>query len=323
MAYRLIYSTIIIAMFLAAAVTTAQSIAVSVDSDSATVGDVITFGVALKVSGGARVVPPETNRGFGNFTVLAWDSETRLGTGGGYDTAVYHYSLSIFRPRDCTIPSLRFLVGGENDTVFDTLMTSPVPVRIISVIPEDTPDDALVIRDLKAQQRTGRANIRSLWILLLLALAVVAWLLWNKYGGKGAVSQTADVPLMPPYEEAVAAITELEGKGYLERGDVRAYAFELSEIFKRYIGRRYNTIAPELTTEEIVAWLEFSGISREMRLCAEWFFRTSDQVKFAKWTPDRLTVDRFMKEVRTFLEATKPGTELPYEQETQRMGVVE
>ncbi len=104
---------------------------------------------------------------------------------------------------------------------------------------------------------------------------------------------------------------------------VREYVFELSEIFKRYIGRRYDTIAPELTTEEIVSWLEFSDISREMRMCAERFFRSSDQVKFAKWVPDRSCIEGYRKDVMTFIEATKPDPTLPYERKTERMGATQ
>jgi hypothetical protein len=177
--------------------------------------------------------------------------------------------------------------------------------------------------DLKAQQKTGGADIRSLWILLIIALAVLAYYLLGKYLKKKPGEDAPVVPLKPPYEEAIAAIAELESRKLLEQGNIREYVFDLSEIFKRYIGRRYETIASELTTEEIVSWLEFSGISFDMRLCAERFFRTGDQVKFAKWKPNQETIDGFIKDVRTFLEATKPNPELQYEQKTERIGAVE
>jgi hypothetical protein len=277
--------------------------------------------IALKVPKNAQIVQPEAGKGkFGDFVILSSQSDIKTG-GNGHDTAVYNYYITTFKPENCTIPQLQFLAGI--DTLFDTLATPPIPVNIISVIPPDTPDSALAIRDLKAQQKAGRASLESLWLLLLVALAVIIWYLLERRAKKFSTSAIPTVPLKPPYEEALELLSELEGKKYLEQGRVREHTFELSEIFKRYIGRRYDTIAPELTTEEIVAWLEFSGISREMRASAEWFFRASDQVKFAKWAPDPQTVSRFMKEVRTFLEATKPETALPYEQKTQKMGAAE
>jgi hypothetical protein len=289
--------------------------------DSVTVGDSILFTIALKVPKNAQIIQPEAEKGkFGDFVVLSSQSDIKAG-GGDHDTAVYNYYITTFKPENCAIPQLQFLAGI--DTLFDTLATPPVPVSVISAIPPGIPDSALAIRDLKAQQKAGRASLESLWLLSLVALAAVIWYFLERRAKRFSTSAIPTVPLKPPYEEALELLSELEGKKYLEQGRVREHVFELSEIFKRYIGRRYDTIAPELTTEEIVAWLEFSGISREMRVSAEWFFRTSDRVKFAKWSPDSQTVSRFMKEVRTFLEATKPETALPYEQKTQKMGAAE
>jgi len=288
--------------------------------DSVSVGDSISLRVTFKIPKDAQVIPPETGKGFGDFAVLSMNNENITGKDKDGDTALYRYHLSVYKPENCTIPSLNFLVKpASSDTLFDTLRTAPVPVRVISAIPPDTPDSALVIRDLKAQQRAGRASLQSLWLLLIAVLAIAAYYLFERYAKKNAKESAPPIPLKPPYEEAIDALGELEKKKHLEQGRVREYTFELSEIFKRYIGRRYDTIAPELTTGEIVSWLEYSGISREMRVCAEWFLHNSDQVKFAKWTPDSQTLNRFIKEVRTFLEATKPDTELPYEQKTQKM----
>jgi hypothetical protein len=196
---------------------------------------------------------------------------------------------------------------------------------MISALPDDPPDSGgFALKDLKAQQRAGKADLWYLWIALAAALAVIAIILMRKYLKKKPVADTAPaVPTLPPYEEAIAAMEALDGKKYLERGMVREYVFELSEIFKRYIGRRYDTIAPELTTEEIVAWLEFSDISREMRLCAERFFRSGDQVKFAKMIPDRQCIEGYIRDVRIFIEATKPDPTLPYERKTERMAVTQ
>ena len=289
--------------------------------DSVSVGEPIFLSVTFKTPKGAQVIPPETDKGFGDFAVLSMNNESAIGKDN--DTALYRYHLAVYKPENCTIPSLNFLMKrAESDTLFDTLRTAPLPVRVVSVIPHGTPDSALVIRDLKAQQQAGRPSLHSLWLLLAAVLAIAAYYLFERYGKKNANETAPTVPLKPPYEEAIGALDELEKKKYLEQGKVREYTFELSEIFKRYVGRRYDTIAPELTTGELVSWLEFSGISREIRACAEWFLRTSDQVKFAKWTPDSQTLNRFLKEVRTFLEATKPETELPYEQKTQKMEAV-
>jgi len=336
------------------------SITASVSADSAMVGDELLLDVVITgVPKGAKIIPPDTEKGFGEFSVLSWEEVSTQsanaktkGKDKDRDSSryQYRYGIAAYKPENCTIPSIRFLVNtGDNavsndnsginndsggigfsvgyaggNTGYDTLSTQPIPIRMLSALPDDPPDSGgFALKDLKGQQSTGGADLWYLWIILGIALAVAAFILMRKYlKKKGSAAATA-VPLLPPYEEAMEAIDALDGKKYLERGMVREYVFELSELFKRYIGRRYDTIAPELTTEEITAWLEFADISREMRLCAERFFRSGDQVKFAKWVPDRSCIDGYVKDVRTFIEATKPDTMLPYERKTERMGAVQ
>jgi len=355
-----------------------MSITASVSADSATVGDELLLDVVITgVPKDAKVIPPDTDKGFGEFSVLSWedlrarsadaDSKAKAKAKGkdkdkDRDSSRYRYRYGIaaYKAENCIIPPIRFLVntggvnaigidngGINNDSVgnsgvnnnnnngdvgfsvgavnlagYDTLSTQPIPIRMLSVLPAEPPDSGgFAIKDMKGQQSAGGADLWYLWIVLGAALAAAAFILLRKYLKKKDSAAAPAVPALPPYEEAVGAIDALDGKKYLERGMVREYVFELSEIFKRYIGRRYDTIAPELTTEEIAAWLEFSDISREMRLCAERFFRSGDQVKFAKWVPDRPCIDGYVKDVRTFIEATKPDTTLPYERKTERMGV--
>ena len=108
-------------------------------------------------------------------------------------------------------------------------------------------------------------------------------------------------PPKPPYEEAMEALAALEAKQYLLKGLVREYVFELSDILKRYIERRFSINAAEFTT-----WLGVSPLAKEQRAAMEWFFRAADPVKFAKMLPDQDTLDRFGAEARVFLETTKP-----------------
>jgi hypothetical protein len=312
------------------AIAASASIGASVSADSAMVGDTLSLNVVITgVPKDAKIIPPDTDKGFGEFSVLAWEEVSAQNAkakvkGNDRDSSRYRYRYSVaaYKPENCTVPSIRFLVGAGD---YDTLSTEPIPIRMLSALPSSPPDSGgFALKDLKAQQGAGKADLWYLWIILGVVLAVAAFILMRKYlKKKGGADAVPAVCLLPPYEEAMGAIEALDGKKYLERGMVREYVFELSEIFKRYIGRRYDTIAPELTTEEIVSWLEFSDISREMRLCAERFFRSSDQVKFAKWIPDRSCIDGYVNDVRTFIEATKPAPTLPYERKTERLGVAQ
>ena len=298
----------------------AQIISASALPESVTVGDEISLRITLQTSRGAQIIAPETGNGFGNFIVRDHQTETK--SGNDYDTTVYSYTIAIFKPQDCTIPSLSFLIK-VSDTQTDTLRSQSIPVNIISVLPDDGEYDELTIRDLKKQQVTGRRGFGWIfWLFLIVLIGAAAFYAFKRFF-KNRGGNAAAVPQKPAYEEAIEALLQLEEKKLVPAGLIKEHVFELSEIFKRYIGRRFGINAPEFTTDEMVSWLESSRLTKELRLNTEWFFRTSDPVKFARLIPDSQTLQKFDYEVRNFLEATKPLPAAQIQNENDLQGKTE
>jgi len=295
-----------------------QIISASAQPDSVTVGDEISLRIALRTPKGVQPAAPETGRGFGNFIVR--DHQTETVSGSDYDTTVFSYTVAIFRPQNCTIPPLSFLIN-VNDTLTDTLYSPSIPINVASVLPVDVEYDELSIRDLKGQQITGRPYMGWIFWLLLAALLGAAFFYIVKRYIKDKADAVIKIPQKPAYEEAIEALLQLEDKKLVPAGLIKEHVFELSEIFKRYIGRRFAANALEFTTDEMVSWLESSKLTKELRLNAEWFFRTSDPVKFARLIPDSQTLQKFDDEIKKFLEATKPVPQV--QGETQPQGKTE
>jgi hypothetical protein len=261
------------------------------------VGDRVLFTVTAVVPKGATVVPPDPANSFGPLAVKTWDNrKTPLAQ---TDSISFDYVLTTYKAENCTIPPLPYFL--ENGVAHDTLRTQSVPLTVIPLCRSDSAD----IMDLKPQQVTGKRPLLWLWLLLgvwaAAAAALTAWHFIRKLK-----KPLPPPPPKPPYEEALEALTALEAKQYLQKGMVREYVFELSEILKRYMERRFGVNAAEFTTEEMLAWLGISQIDKEQKNSAEWFFRAADPVKFAKFLPDRDTIGRFGAEARGIIEATKP-----------------
>jgi hypothetical protein len=275
----------------------------AVTQDSLTVGERIGFRVSIVVPAGAHVAAPETEQGFGDFVVKQW-SEDRTERESS-DSLAFNYVLTLYTTEPCTIPSLPF-IHVKSDSAYDTLRSEPVPVRVISVVTSDSAD----LRDLKPQQIAGNRPLLWLWVLfgavLALAAAYVAWRLWQK-----SRKPPPPPPPKPPYEEAIEALARLEAKQYLMKGMVREHVFELSDILKRYVERRFGTNASEYTTEEMLDWVQVAPLDSALRLSLEWFFTEADPVKFAKHVPDRATISRFDPEARSFIEKTRPTPQAP------------
>jgi hypothetical protein len=274
-----------------------STIVSSVSQDSLYIGDRIHLGVVLMVPRASQVVPPATENGFGKFAVKEWASDKTEKKNA--DSLTFHYIITTYSAENCTIPALDFILAKEGGA--DTLHTLPVPMRLILVFSPDTAS----IKDLKPQQSVGKPSLAWLWIVLALTAGAAAFLLIRKYLPKQGKVLRAPPP-KPPYDEAMEALATLEAKQYIAKGMIREYAFELSEIVKRYLERRFDVHAAEFTTEEMLDWIKLSPLDPDCRKSVEWFFSTTDPVKFAKWLPDNDTVNRFGPGMRSFIEKTRP-----------------
>ena len=288
------------ALVLLAGLSSATVLYTDLSRDSLTVGERIEYTVRLVVPPGADVRTPPVEHAFGELVVKDWSlDETERDHS---DSLAFSYILTTYTTQPCSIPQLLYIV--EHDDKQDTVLTDAVALRPISVI--DT--DSAQLRDLKPQQRVGMPSLWWLWTLLGLgaliggAIALRRWL-------RSRRKPKPPPPPPPPYDEAVEALSALEAKDYLSRGLIREHVFELSDILKRYVGRRFRTNAAEYTTDEMLSWLKRSSLDRDSRTRAESFFRDTDPVKFARMIPRMDTVRRFNTDVRTFVNNTRPRKE--------------
>ena len=285
-----------------ASISQATVLSTAISQDSLFVGDRVHFCVSMLVPKAATIIPPSTDTGFGKFVVREWNSDKVEKS--NVDSLSFNYIITLYTTEQCTLPALPYVqVQGDKK---DTLYSQKLPVRLVLVNNTDSTNPS--IKGLKPQQTVGSPSLLWLWLLLCACIAGTGIYLFKRfYKSKEKAKQKA--PPKPAYEEAMEALTLLDTKQYLLKGMVREYVFELSDIFKRYIERRFEINAAEFTTEEMLDWTKRSALEPPERKIAEWFFSTADPVKFAKWLPDSDTLYRFGKDVRQFVEQTRPRIE--------------
>ena len=71
----------------------------------------------------------------------------------------------------------------------------------------------------------------------------------------------------------------------LERGQVKEYHIQVSEILRTYLERRFRVDALEMTTIEVLGGLERAGVDGSFRERLRRFLGQCDLVKFAKVRP--------------------------------------
>ncbi len=281
------------------------------------VGDRITLTVSIIAPSGATIVPPEVEEGIGPFAVKEWFHD-RVDRDHS-DSLSFRYHITTYETKLCTIPSLPFIeTKGES---YDTLFSDSLPMQVLSVIAAMKPDsgDTIRLKDLKEQQIAGKPSLLWLWLLIAAALITAGIFIGRHFFAKQKQVPQGPPP-KPPYEEAMDSLRALENKNYLSQGLLREYVFELSEILKWYMERRYQINAAEFTTEEMLEWINGKPFAEKLCRSMEWFFDVTHPVKFAKIVPDMALVKKLTEETKHFLHTTRPNDVVPNKQQAQSEG---
>ena len=271
-----------------------------ISQDTLTIGDRIELTVSLIVPKDAQIIPPETDAGFGNFTVKSWD--TKKTERNASDSIAFKYLLTTYTVEQCSIPALPFVEVNEDGG--DTLYSDTIPMRVISVITGNK-GDTIRLKDIKPQQIAGKPSFLWFWVFFIIGM-IASGIYVGRYFWLQSRKPPPPPPPKPPYEEAIEALAMLEGKQLLTKGLLREYVFELSDILKRYMGRRFNSNAAEYTTEEILEWIQTAPFDKKLIQPMEWFFDYTHPVKFAKVIPEVVTVKKLYDAAKSFIENTRP-----------------
>ena len=192
----------------------------------------------------------------------------------------------------------------DNEIRFQNeLQTEPLKIEVRSAL--TTQDTLLHPRDI-----TGTLSPRrSLKDLIASALktgavvgvvgaaAIAAWILWRR--------RRQNVPPVAPELLALQALEQLGRRDWIELGRARDYYYELTEIVRAYIERKFSLAAPEMTTEEFLNALARKPAALPYdtyRLRA--FLEACDLVKYAAFSPQRSDADQALMTARAFVHET-------------------
>jgi hypothetical protein len=143
-----------------------------------------------------------------------------------------------------------------------------------------------------------------LWIMLgVMGCAVVIGLVLKFLIRRKAVPVA---PLKPIWERALEGMLKIEQAGYIQKGLIKEYYCDLSDIVRWYIEERFDVRAPEMTTEEFIHVVRYSDkLTDAQQGFLRDFLNASDMVKFAKFIPSAEEMYRAMRLARTFVEETR------------------
>jgi len=282
------------------------TIKTEVDRNKIMLGDIFTYSIIIRHDPKVKVSLPGWGANVGQFEIRDYQLDQRQEE-DGHLLSQSRYSLAIYDTGTFTIPPVAVgysLQDGEEQL---TLLSDSVDIEVESIASSEATD----IKGLK-QQAVIPPDYRLLYlgIAAILALMVIAaGLLYYFKKIRRVKGADQEIYLGPPHEVALKELEALLAKNLLGQGQIKQFYFELSEIIRRYLGRRFQIYTLERTTAEIVGQIEGLYLAQDIYAIIITFLDDTDLVKFAKYIPGSRENEGVIEMARTIIDKTRIVTD--------------
>lgn len=184
----------------------------------------------------------------------------------------------------------------------DEIKTEGLLLNVQTIILEEGAE----LKDIK-QPMTAPIGWSDIWpwLLGLIILGIIIYIL-RKYiiNKKRLPNKTEPEVLIPADIIALEKLIELEEAKVWQEGKIKKYYSSLSEIIRRYTEQRFEFIALELTTTEIIEELK-NKLNTEQLDNLRMLLQRADLAKFAKSKPIDTENTESMILAKSFVNNTK------------------
>lgn len=254
---------------------------VAIAPDSITVGDPIEVLLSAETPSGGVAALPALADSVGPFAVLDAGPIERSERQGRV-TWTQKARVTLFETGAATWPALPLLWSrGDGDTLAAYSAAAHVGVR--ALLPAEA-KGITDLRDVKGVVNLAR-ELWWLWLLVAAAAGAVGYALWRRFRARRGVAPLEPIvlPKLPPAVAFEQGLDALLARGLIERGELKDYYVEVSQLLRRYLEDAYRFPAVEATRAEVLEEVGRRAVftDSDRRFLAEWL-NAGDLVKFAK-----------------------------------------
>ncbi len=288
---------------------TSAQVTSSIDTTLIRIGEEIKYTIQVEADTTALVLFPEGQSFAPLETIESYKTDTTK-RDSKY-LLIKKYGITQFDSGTYKLPAQRVMI---DDRVFTT-DSAMVEVR-------DVPVDTLKQKmfDIKPVIEVDGPPfnfIRLLYFLVPLLLALGIWyFLFRRKKRKEERERQ-----LPPYEEAMVALQELDSLELLKENKSKAYYSSLTEIVKRYLDREVDSRALESTSDELIERLLLLKDSGHFEFDTETIrkldaiFKRADLVKFAKMKEEMGQARADRSSIEEIINETQEAIPEPTEEE--------
>ena len=284
------------------------------DRSELTVGDVAILSLVVSHPEDLVVVLQRLDREWGPFEVQAQTSVQTTSLNNGVKTIAKQFRVALFAPGAFETPDLPISIRNTDGSV-EQVYPDPVELTVLSVLPG--PNEEL--KDIRPPADLSTPLWERPLVLALLGLAVV--------GASGAVgyyiyrrsraqasAAGPETDTRKPWEVAHQELDRIGRLDLLETGDLKGHYTLVAVALRMYLGATYlmevgQADASDMSTEEIGATISQSSLDALNSREVVELLQEADLVKFANYAPPAARAHEVVRQVRHFVDATKPALE--------------
>lgn len=218
---------------------------------------------------------------FGKMEVIRSYVVDTIKKGDRYEL-IKKYGLAQFDSGKFTIPSLKVLIN-KKEFLTDSFLIE------VSSIKVDTLKQKMYDIKPVAEASSSKSWIWKLLLILLIIATIGVAVYW--FVRKRQKKTIEEEIYKTPIEKATSLLNTLEKKELWQKGEVKNYYSELTNIARTYIEEAIEIPAMESTTSELIEGLRIASQRKKMSLSQETIenlekvLKQADLVKFAKSKP--------------------------------------
>ncbi len=257
-----------------------QKVETKIDTTKNKIGAQFNLTIKTNVDTLSMVTFPKA-KNFGAMEVIRDYVIDTIRKGDRYEL-IKKYGLAQFDSGRYVIPKLNVIINKKAYT------TDSLAVEVNNVVVDTLKQKMFDIKPIAPAQKDNSWIWK--WLLsILLLVGIAAFIYWyiKKHQKKVIEKEVYKTPI----EKATSLMNNLEKKGLWQKGEIKNYYSELTDIARTYIEEAIEIPAMESTTSELIEALRMAAQKKKMGLGAETIqnlervLKQADLVKFAKSKP--------------------------------------
>lgn len=270
----------------------AQKVTTSIDSTKKKIGAEFKLTLKASVNKNEKVVFPRA-KNFGALEIIESYKIDTVKSNDKYEL-IKKYGLTQFDSGKYTIPRIPIIINGK------TLFSDSLKVEVNAVKVDTLKHKMYDIKTIVPVESPSNWWKYLLGVLLLVGFIILVYGLLKKYQKR---EKPQEIVFKTPIEKATSLLQQLETKELWQRGEVKSYYSELTDIARNYIEEEIHIPAMESTTSELIEGLRNAAKKKKLKLSPETVanlervLKQADLVKFAKVKPLDFEIEEDKKRI--------------------------